>query len=163
MIRRFTGTIAVAGALAMALIGCEPGLVSVPSGAQLVHVTVTATQIRLSPATVRAGDVYLVMDTTPSSVIFVARKRTAAESPGPMSTDDLARIARGDTEATSMEGFDNQCTPASPENHLKMGHCGDTFKEVLSAGEYALLTDDPSDDPRGFVPPRAMAVLEVLP
>jgi hypothetical protein len=163
MIRRFGRTIATAGTLAIALIGCEPGLVPVPPGAQLVHVVVTGTEIRLTPATVRAGEVYLVIDTTPSSVMFVSRKRTAAESPGPMSTDDLARLARGDTEATSIEGFDNQCAPARAENHLKMGHCGDTFKVVLSAGKYALLTDDPSGDPSGFVPPRAMAVLEVLP
>jgi hypothetical protein len=160
---RFETTTFLSGLLAIALIGCEPPLVPVPSGAQLVHVVVSDTEIRLSPATVRAGDVYLVLDTSPSSVFFVSRKRTAADSPGPMGADDLARLARGDTEATSMEGFGNGCAQGRPENHLKIGRCGDTFKLVLGAGKYALMTDDPSGDPSGFVPPRAMAVLEVLP
>ena len=56
------------------------------------------------PATARAGDIYVVLDTPGSSVGFAQRKRTAAEAPGPLTDEDLDRLARGDTQGTASEG-----------------------------------------------------------
>jgi hypothetical protein len=111
------------------------------------------------PDTVRAGDVYLVLDAPlVGSFVFVERKRTAAENPGPLSDDDLARLARGSTEGTSISGVDSG---GCPEARGKMGHCGNVMKYVLFEGKYAILGDMPDAHPPEDQPP--MRVLVVLP
>jgi hypothetical protein len=148
--RRFGPEVILIALLASALVGCEPGPISVPSGAQAVHVIATTSEVRLSPATVRAGDVYLVLEGPVENAELVERQPTAAGSPGPMSDQDLARLARGDTEGTSIED-------------ISVGCCGNVFKMVLPAGKYAFIISDPGGKSGGLVPPRSMAVLEVLP
>ena len=85
------------GLLAGALAGCA-GPTSVPPGAQQVHVVVSGSEVRLEPATARAGDIYFVIDTPGAAVSWVQRKSTEEETPGPMSDTDLARLARGDSQ-----------------------------------------------------------------
>ncbi len=149
----------VSAALAWALAGCDAGLQSIPVGAQEVHVVITDTDVRLAPDTVRAGDVYLVLDAPlVGSLVFVEGKRTAAADPGPLSDDDLARLARGDTEGTAISGVDSG---GCAEARGKMGHCGNVMKVVLHEGKYAIFADMPEGDPSGPRPP--MAVLKVLP
>ena len=93
--------------------GCSAGLAPIPSGAQQVHVTDTDTSLRLEPATVRAGDVYVVLDGPRQNVVMVSEKRTAEATPGPMSDDDLDRLRRGDTEGTSTEGISPRARPSN--------------------------------------------------
>ena len=53
-------------------IGCSAGLAPIPADAQQVHITDTDTSLRLEPATVRAGDVYVVLDARRQNVVIVA-------------------------------------------------------------------------------------------
>ena len=140
------------------LLGCE-GLTPIPSGAQQVHITDTETELRVQPSTVPAGDVYLVLDGPRQSVVFVTRKRTAEETPGPMSDDDLQRLALGDTEGTSIEGFSVGCSAEQrDEGRGLVGHCGNVYKLALAPGKYAFLLDAPEGV---IAPPGSMAILEV--
>ena len=145
------------------LTGCH-GTSAIPAGAQQVHVSDTESTLRVEPATVRAGDVYVVLDGPRQSVVLVSRKRTAEETPGPMSDDDLNRLALGDTKWTSIEGFSVGCSAQQQaESRGRMGHCGNVYKLVLGAGRYAFLLDSPDSDPPRPVPAGSMAVLEVSP
>lgn len=163
--RRSWTVVIFLGLLAGMLVGCGRGQRPIPAGAQQVHIVVAESEVRLNPATVRAGDLYVVLDTPLSSVAFVERKRTAAEIPGPMSDDDLARLALGDTQGTSIGVFDDTgCSDQQrAEDRGMLGVCGNVFMVVVSAGKYAFLTDDPAGRSGGLRPPRAIAVLEVLP
>ena len=130
----------------------------------------------MTPATVRAGDVYLVLDEPlDGSIQFVARKVAADDAAGPLSDDDLARLAAGDAEATEISGIDaGGCSPEQDaEDRGRMGPCGNVMMIVVVPGKYAILGPgwrmmeteprvDPTADP-GFRPPASMAVLEVLP
>jgi hypothetical protein len=141
--------------LAVVLIGCGR---AIPSGAQQVHVVVTDGELRLDPAAVHAGDVYLVLD-IPGSIggFFIQRARSADETSGPLSDDDLARLTRGgDGQGFSIGILDD---PRCPEDRGQMGPpCGNVYRVVLIPGKYAFVL--------GMIemgPPRSMAVLEVLP
>ena len=161
MMRRFSSLAAIAG-LAVVLVGCL-GSTAVPPGAQMVHVVTSGSDVRLVPATVRTGDIYLVLDEPTTDITLVQRKSTAEETPGPMTDDDLTRIAQGDEEGTAMSGFENsQCSAtrrATDSGQLMVpGGCGNVFMVTLSAGKYAILLGGP---PMGV--PSPTAVLEVLP
>ncbi len=173
---RIGTVVALFGLLAGVLIGCGRGQTPVPPGAQVVHVVATGSEVRLDPANVHAGDVYLVLDEPlDGSFAFVERKRTATDTPGPMSDDDLERLAHGDTEGTAIGSFSVGCDAAQQaEDRSQMGYCGNVWKFVLVGGKYAILgpgwteqqaeaSVDPTADPAGFLPPPTMAVLEVLP
>ncbi len=67
-----------------------------------------------------------------------------------MSDQDLARLARGDTQGTLIE-------------EISVGCCGNVFKMVLPAGKYAFIISDPGGKSGGLVPPRSMAILQVVP
>lgn len=174
--RRFRTEVILLGLLAGVLVGCGRGQTPIPAGAQVVQVVATESEVRLDPATVHAGDVYLVLDEPQDgSFAFVERKRTAAEAPGPLSDDDLARLAHGDTEGTVTGSSSVGCDAAQQaEDRGQMGPCGNVWKFVLVEGKYAILgpgwtmqetepSVDPTADPAGFLPPSSMAVLEVLP
>ena len=118
------------GFLTGALLGCGRGQTPIPAGAQEVHVTVSGAQVDLEPATVRAGDIFVVLDTPGSSVGFAQRQRTANETPGPLTDEDLARLAHGDTQGTSIGGFDDAGCSAEQraEDRGLTGPCGNVFK-----------------------------------
>lgn len=158
--RRFGMMVILLGRLAGVLVGCGRGQTPIPPGAQQVHVVVTESEVRLDPATVRAGDVYVVLDTPGSSVGFAQRQRGAAETPGPVSDDDLARLAHGDLEGFGFGGFsDTGCSAEQrAEDRGQMGPCGNVVKTVLTEGKYAFFIHG-SD---GVTPP-SITVLEVLP
>ena len=174
--RRAKKLAGLVGLLAV-LIACGRGQVPIPAGAQVVHVVALESGVRLTPATVRAGDVYLVLDEPQNgSIQFVERKTAADEPPGPLSDDDLARLAAGDTEATAIGGLDaGGCSAEQDaEDRGQIGPCGNVMKVVVAAGKYAILGPgwremeteprvDPTADPAGFRPPSSMAVLEVVP
>jgi len=134
---------AVVALLAMStfmLLGCGSGGTSVPSGAQVVHVAVTASGISADVATVRAGDVYLVVAEGPVQEFELVS--------GPFTNPGLARFAQGDPEGTTSESIG--------------GPIGSVFKVVLREGKYALVTSG-AGGPGIPIPPASMAVLSVLP
>ena len=149
--------------LSIALAGCGRGQTPVPAGAQLLHVSVVGSEVRLDPPTVPAGDVYVVLDTPGSSVGFAQRLRTEAETPGPLTDEDLGRLARGDTGGTAIGGFDDTGCSAEQraEDRGRMGPCGNVFKIVLAPGKHAFFTGDIEGGPPGAA--RSIAVLEVVP
>jgi len=158
--RRAKGAAVALGAVVgVGLVGLVAAVVAVwgsplriPTGAQEVHIVVTATAVRLEPAIVHAGDVYFTVDEPddPSGhagFTFVGRGYPGqiGGDPQPMSDDDVARLARGDYQGTgSQSGW------------------GDQAKFTLSEGNYVFLIAGPGGGLPG-VPPMSMAVLEVLP
>ncbi len=133
---------------------CSPGPIAVPEGAQEIHIVVSGDSVSLTPLTVRAGDIYIVLDVPGSSVNVVEPSTATAESPDPFTDDALDRIRHGDTFLTSMGGI------ADSERY------GNVRKLVLAPGRYAFLADAPealAERWGGTIPPEAMAVLTVLP
>ena len=156
-----TGTVLAAGVL----VACDMAT-HIPPGGQRVHVVGTDSEVRLDPPSVRAGDVYLVMD---GSALFVQHGAAVqGEQSGPMSEDDLARLAQnGDLFHTNSE-------------ELYPGYAGNVYKFTLAAGKYAFLPVASEEHPDSELMARAdlcyrdpqacaalprlsMAVLEVLP
>lgn len=135
----------------------------IPDGAQVVHVVITASDVRLTPQTVRPGDVYLVLDAPwDGSFAFVERKAAADATHGPLTEDDLARLAVGDTQGTAIGGLDAGGCGAEQdaEDRGQMGPCGNVMLITVLEGMYAIVGGSPEGDPMtGRVPPRA--VLEV--
>ena len=152
------------GFLIGALVGCGRGQTPIPAGAQEVHVTVSGARVDLEPSTVRAGDIFVVLDTPGSGVGIAQRQRTASETPGPLTDADIARLAHGDTQGTSIGGFDESgCSPEQrAEDRGRMGPCGNVFQIVLSPGKYAFFTGNLDGVPAGDYS-ASIAVLEVVP
>lgn len=156
--RAARAAIALAGGLAVALVALVAVLVSawgspprIAADAQVVRIVVTATEVRLDPATVHAGEIYFVVEGADdpaghAEFMFVQRKRTAAETAGPMSDEDVARLARGDYQGTAIEGG-----------------WGTYARFTLHEGKYAFLIALPGGGPDDDVPPQSIAVLEVVP
>ena len=137
------------------LAGCWPSPITVPAGGQEVHVVVEGDKVHLEPTTVRSGDVYLILDNPGTNVVLVQRKTAPEETPGPLTDEELDRIAHGDSFHTSQtSGF------ANGEPY------GNVSKLVLSPGKHAFLADAPellAERSGGVIPPESMAVLQVLP
>ncbi len=136
----------------------------IPSGAQQVHIVVTDETISLEPTTVRAGDVYLVLDSpADGSIVFFQSKASASATPGPLTDAELARIALGDTQRTEMGGLDAGGCDAGQNaaGRGRTGPCGNAMHVVLAAGKYAVLGESPEAGGSAAQPP--MAVLEVTP
>jgi hypothetical protein len=126
------------------LAGCDSAT-AIPGGAQQVHVDATVATVRLDPATVRAGDVYLVVDLPAGGASLALLEETG----GSMSDADLARLTQaGDQQGLTVVGIDNSC-------------CGKVHKETLAAGKYAFILH--ADSLRPGVPPPAVTVLQVTP
>src|SRR6476659_5666410 len=84
----------------------------IPSGAQQVHVAVTQSSVTINPKTVRAGDVYVVLEGPELHVGFAMSVPNAGASPGPLSDADLDRLARGDVHGLGLNSFDVGCDAA---------------------------------------------------
>ena len=157
-------TFGVAILAAFALAGCARAT-PIPAGAQVVHVMIEDSRVVIQPATVRAGDVYLVLDTPPDgSVSFVARQDTASATPGPLNDEDLARVRGGDTFHTASTTLNAGSCDAGQraEDRGKMGPCGNVMKVLVGPGAYALIGGGPDPNPTtGEVV--SIAVLTVLP
>ncbi|HET9345927.1 MAG TPA: hypothetical protein VFO05_09505 [Candidatus Limnocylindrales bacterium] len=154
----------VAWFLVGSIAGCEMST-AVPAGAQVVDVTITESAISLEPDTVRAGDVYLALDSPPGgSMAFVARQDSATATPGPLDDDGIERLRRGDTFHTMIDSL--QAGGCSPDQDAaargRMGHCGNVMMIVVSPGRYAIVGGGLEGDPAGGGSPR-MAILTVVP
>jgi hypothetical protein len=146
--------VALSGGLAVALVALVVVLISVwgsppriPANAQVVHVAVTSSEVRLDPATVHVGEVYFVVQgpdapADDAGFSFVSAGYGPDNAPLPLSDDDVVRLAQGDYQGTASEGG-----------------WGNYAVFTLLEGNYAFLTG--SDQPG--VPPQSTAVLEVLP
>ena len=146
------------------ILGCEQPT-PVPAGAQVVQVTITESAVVLQPDTVRAGDVYLAIESPPTgSFAFVARQDSETATPGPLTDEGIDRLRRGDTFHTAVDFImAGGCSPAQDaEARGKLGHCGNVAKVVVSPGRYALVGGAPEGDPaaRGLPP---AAILTVVP
>ena len=151
-------------AITLAVAACGTAA-SVPSGAQLLHVSVDGRSIRVEPARgLHAGQIYVVLETLGPSVTFVQSQRTADGPPEPLNDDDLARLAAGDLEHTRSEAFGPICVGPDGEagrgQLVRSGGCGNVFSVVVRAGRYAFLTGDLAGASPGSL---ALAVFEVLP
>jgi hypothetical protein len=128
---------------------CGPVQKPVPADAQQVHVIADRSAVQLTPTQVRAGDVYVILDEPTTAVAFVQGKHSADATPGPLTADDLARLARGDTQGTSIDGFDvvgcDATQRAAARSQMKVpGGCGNAFLVPLTPGSYAFMTGDPA-------------------
>jgi len=137
-------------------------------GAQYVNVLANNEAIQLDPATVRVGDnIYVVLEPPTDHVVFIEGKPTAEAVPGPLTDADLARLATGDLQGASLQGFEmTGCAGDALEadrGKLRVpGNCGNVFwLPDLEPGKYAFLLEDPAGLPEGA--PIVMAVLEVVP
>ena len=155
---------AVFAALPLALMACGRAT-SIPEGAQVVNVDITPSAVFLEPATVNAGDVYLVLDNpVDGSLTVVARKESETATPGPLSDAEIERVRSGDMFHTSSDGMDaGGCSPEqNAEDRGRMGPCGNVKLVVLAPGKYAIVGGAPGRDPTtGQLAP--MAVLTVVP
>jgi hypothetical protein len=174
MSRNVWTAVLVLGCLAAVLVACGRGRTPVPAGAQVVHIVAVDPEVQLDRTTVRAGDVYMVLDTPRSSVGFAFRQRGSLET-GPLSDDDIARLALGDSQGLGIAGWDlGGCSDEQrAEDRGYLGYCGNVFKEVLVPGKYAFLgpawdvmmvgrSAAPTAGPPAPLPP-SIAVLQVLP
>ncbi len=161
---RFANTLLILGLVGGIATGCRDGLTPVPSGAQRVHIADTDTSLSLQPATVRAGDVYVVLDGPRQSVVLVSQKRTAEATPGPMTDDDLDRLRWGDTEGTLTEGLSVTCSAEQrAAARGQLGECGNVYRFTLAPGKYAFLPAPPDGGGSGQQSVGTMAILEVSP
>jgi hypothetical protein len=130
--------------LVVVLIGCTTRT-AIPPGAQTVNVTATDSPVRVDPATVRTGDVYLVLDVPQRGVELVSRGGSNAREP--LSADDLLQLAQNvDSEGLALESLSVSC-------------CGNVFKVSLPAGRYAVILRDATAGVGR--PPESMAILDV--
>jgi hypothetical protein len=132
--------IALVVVLGLLLSGIVRGHTMVPPGGQQVEVEVTGTEVSLTPMTVNAGDVYVVLVTPRSSVTFIEDELSETDVP-----------TRGDFDLSG-------CTDAQrAEDRGQMGYCGNVFKVTLSPGKYVFYSTAADG------PGQALARLEVLP
>jgi hypothetical protein len=139
------------GALALPVLPAES---LIPAGTPRVHVSMTDGALTLTPATVSAGPVYLLIDASAAQVGFIGRSYATQEEidalqghePGPLTDAEVDAIARGDEYLTSI-----------------YAGMGDVARWDLLPGRYVLVIDDPTilASPDGGRAPGTLAVLTV--
>jgi hypothetical protein len=149
------------------LVACASNPTPAPD-AKYVRVLANEVAIQLHPATVRVGnDIYLVLEPPTDHVVFIEGKPTAEAVPGRLTEADLARLATGDLQGTSLQGFEmtgcgGDALEADRGKLRVPGNCGNVFwLPDLEPGKYAFLLEDPAGRPEGA--PIVMTVLEVTP
>jgi hypothetical protein len=131
-------------AMLFALVACE-GNQPIPSGAQQVHVTASESDVTLHPATVAAGDVYLVLGG--EAVSFVERKTGPDATPEPLSDEQLAEIRRGNVQDTSTSGLEaNNCdADQNAAAQGQLGPCGNVMLVTVRPGKYLVVVGGPEE------------------
>ena len=136
----------------------QPPPVVVPPGAQVVHVTVTEDSVQLVPASVQAGDVYLVLEGPNPSISFVGRMEADDARMRGMDKAQVRAVAQGDFRSTGIDGISVSCEVGAWTEARHWEGCGENVQLTLAPGFYVVLPG--SEDP-GVAP--VMAVLEVSP
>ena len=158
-------TVASRVVLVAALAGACVSQTTIPPGAQQVRLASTSSGVTIAPATVRAGQVFFIVEGP--GALFIAKSEGPAESTG-FSDADVERIAAtGDLFHTSTQD-------------LTSGYAGPVQEVGLTPGKYILMpiptTSGPDvnidarnelcvRDPAGCegLPPLPVTVLEVVP
>jgi hypothetical protein len=126
----------------------------IPIDAQTVRIEVDGGEVRLDPSTVRAGDIYFVVDGATDAgghgeFAFVSagygEQCPPCETPLPMSDEGIARLAQGDYQGTSIEGGWSEYA-----------------KFAVLPGKYAFIVSTSGGDGPG-TRPDSIATLEVTP
>jgi hypothetical protein len=148
--------IALVAGVAVACVPAAP----VPSGARVVHIAITPSSVTLKPAEVRAGEVYLQLDSPDSGPFtFIASTDSPNATLGPLSPDQLAGLRNGDVFHTTTVAFSAGGCSSSADAAARgtTGECGNVRKVSVSPGTYVISAGDPS------VVGTPMAVLTVTP
>lgn len=132
--------------------------VVIPQGAQVVRVFADDESVQLVPASVQAGDVYLVLEGPNPAITFVSRPPGPGAELEGMDEDQARRVAEGDFQDTGIDGISVTCAADAWTEERHWTGCGENVKLTLAPGFYGVLAR--SDDP-GVAP--VMAVLEVTP
>jgi len=152
------------GALPGELVDPDAGS-PIPPGAQVVHVAITDGHVAISPAVVRSGPVYLVLDASPTGAgMLIGGAGPGVPDGAPMPAGALDRLARGDLQGTSTTSVGaSGCSPdqrAAAQGRL--GPCGNVAVFEMRAGQYAILADAPETN-AARPSPLPMGVLTVTP
>lgn len=145
--------------LVLVLAACQPPPVQIPPEAEVVHVSLTDERVRLAPATVRAGDVYIVIEGPGTGFTLVRRLVAPDADPTGMTQEQVDQVAGGDFQSTQIEGFAVSCAPDAWTPERRWQGCRENSMVTLTEGLYAILGAG-GDEPG--VPP-VMDVLEVTP
>ena len=127
--------------------------------------TITDTSIELSPNVVRAGEVFLVLDSpVDGHLVFISGTPAGGPPDEPLDSGALDRLKRGDTEGTTISGMEaGGCSEEQDEEDRGMtGPCGNVMKVDVAPGMYAIMAESPEDN-AGHPSPAPMAVLTVTP
>jgi len=126
--------------MGLLLSGTVRARTEVPTASQRVEVELSTTAVQLSPDTVHAGDVYVVL-LTPRSSITITEEELV------------------ETDVPTLRHFDLfGCTDAQrADDRGLQGYCGNVFKVNLTAGTYVVISTDVGG------PGQAFGRLEVLP
>jgi len=158
--RRLVAHVGLGLLVAGSMAGCERALV-VPSGVQTVHATVTRDSVRLEPATVHEGMVYLTVDSDGTELELVGG----------------AAIGGGDTDPRALVGLTDEHLDAVLHGDLVDTYISSGFRSggelgnaselgELPAGKYLFLPDGIVIlEPGAYdsIPLDVVAVLEVVP
>jgi hypothetical protein len=149
----------VALVAALLIAACQPPPVVIPPDAQVVHVSMTDDSVRIEPESVRAGDVYFVMEGPGTGFSLVSRLPSPDAEPTGMTPAQIDAVAGGDFQSTRMEGYAITCAPDAWTEERHWDGCGENVKTTLTPGLYAIL--GPQGEPISGA--SVMAVLEVEP
>jgi hypothetical protein len=150
--RRRPAAAALVAVAVAAVAGACASTPTIPSDAQLIHVTAAPGVMSIEPTTAHRGDVYVVLEPPTTSVVFV--QGSDGGSLRPMTQADIDRLATGDQQDTASETFEVGCDAAArarDQGRVKApGNCGNVFRaEGLQPGLYAFLREDPAALPAG--------------
>ncbi len=141
--------------LTAGLAACEGALV-IPSGAQTVHATVTHGSVRLEPAIVHAGMVYITVDSDGAELVIIGGGGAGPAGLTGLTDERLDAVVHGDLASTYVgSGF---------RSGGELGNASELGE--LSAGKFLFLPDGiVALEPGAYdsIPLDATAVLEVVP
>jgi hypothetical protein len=156
--RTFVARAALVALVAVAAACDVHAPVVIPAGAQVVRVRAAPAVVEVVPASVRAGDVYLVMEGPEPAISFVSHSAGPGEPASGMGEDQIERVALGDYQSTRIEGFAVTCAPERWTEGTHWEGCGENVRLTLSEGLYVVIVG--AETP-GVAP--VMDVLEVTP
>lgn len=147
-VRRAWRLCIIAGVIASLAAACVSKL-TVPPGAQAVHLTMDDAGIHLDPDTVHAGDVYLVIDTFGAEPVLI-QESTGDAGEQALSEERLRAVLRGEAYRISISsGFASGGEPYGNVNLLEltpgvhMFATRDPTGGAYGPGDYTLLTVTP--------------------
>lgn len=162
---RWSALLVATSIVSLLAFACTPGT-TVPPGAQQIRLVGNPTEVRLTPSTVHAGDVYVVIE---GSGALLVEKSDAPQATRPFTDDELADFIRtGNTFHTAIQD-------------VTAGYAGNIWKLTFGPGKYVFLPIGSGDggpdldiDARmelchrdavacAELPPLPVTVLEVVP